>query len=192
MGIQLHSYGMFFLSGIPVDRMQDNLLPMEYFFKSSSLDRITDRLKSINSSKERFRQMESFMLEEIGSTEIDPRLPYSISMLKRDPNLKMDHLSDALCLSNRGMQKLFKKYVGMSPSYFKKIKRFNEATQQLLEHPNVPLTSIALQCGYYDQAHFIKDFKEFGNITPSHFLKLDIKSSDFYNCMPQEDINLAS
>ena len=154
---------------------------MDFFFKSSSLDRITDQLKSINSSEARFSQMESFMLEEIQNAEIDPRLPYGISMLKQYPRIKMDHLSEALCLSNRGMQKLFKKYVGMSPAYFKKIKRFNEATQQLLKHPDVSLTSMALQCGYYDQAHFIKDFKEFGNITPSNFLKIDIKSSDFYN-----------
>jgi len=192
MGIQLNSYGLFFLSGVPVDRVQDHLLPMDYFFKSSSLDRITEQLKSIKSSEVRFNQMESFMLKEIQDTEIDPRLPHGISMLKQDPNLKMDHLNDALCLSNRGMQKLFKKYVGMSPAYFKKIKRFNEATQQLLKHPDVPLTSIALQCGYYDQAHFIKDFKEFGNITPSNFLKRPVKSSDFYNFNKQEEVNLAS
>ena len=191
IGIQMHSYGMFFLSGVPVDQVQDNLLPMEYFFKSSAMDRITDQLKSITSSEERFSQMEHFLLEEIQTIEVDPRLPYGISILKNDPNLKMDDLSETLCLSSRGLQKLFKKYVGMSPVYFKKIKRFNEATRQLIGQPHASLTSIALQCGYYDQAHFIKDFKQFGGITPSSFLKTSLKSSDFYNFNPKEESKLA-
>ena len=181
MGIQLNSYGMYFLAGTPMHEVQDDLLPLDYFFSASTLDRIVSRVKASNSIEERFLEMEEILSEEIDFPEIDPRLPFGISMLMKNHNLSMDSLSDALCLSNRGMQKLFKKYVGMSPAYFKRIKRFNKVTEEMLKQTDASLTSIALQCGYYDQAHFIKDFKHFGDIIPSQFLKLSVKSSVFYN-----------
>ncbi|MGD1961773.1 MAG: helix-turn-helix domain-containing protein [Fulvivirga sp.] len=190
MSAQFNSYGMYFLTGTPVDEVQDNLMPLHYFFKESAIRRLREQLKSATSLEARFRKLECFLLETIQPPEVDPRLPFGVSMINRDPNLKMDDLSAALCLTNRGMQKLFKKYVGMSPAYFKKIKRFNHAAKTLLEQPDVPLTSTALNCGYYDQAHFIKDFKHFGQITPSHFLKLRMKSSDFYNYNLKEIENL--
>jgi AraC-like DNA-binding protein len=73
------------------------------------------------------------------------------------------------------------RHVRFSPIYFKKIARFNYAANLILSRPETPLTGIGYECGYYDQAHFIKDFKEFGGITPSQFLHLQAKSSDFYN-----------
>ena len=188
---QFNSYGMYFLTGVPVDEVQDHLLPLDSFFKQTALSRITEKLKSMDSIEERFAALESFLVKEIAPPEVDPRILYGVSMLQSDPTIKMDDLSTALCLSNRGTQKLFKKYVGMSPAYFKKIKRFNKAIRLLLSQPDVPLTSIALQCGYYDQAHFIKDFKHFGSTTPSGFLKHPIKSSDFYNFNSSEIENLA-
>jgi len=171
MGIQLNSYGMCFLAATPMFEVQDALLPLEYFFSSSTLDRIVAKIKTATSREERFMEMEAILLEEIDFPEIDPRLSFGISLLMKDQNLSMDRLSDALCLSNRGMQKFFKKYVGMSPAYFKRIKRFNKATEEMLKQTDASLTSMALNCGYYDQAHFIKDFKHFGDITPSQFLK---------------------
>jgi len=191
IGVQFNNYGMYFLTGVPVNEVQDKLLPLDTFFKQSSIDRIRDQLRSVKSLKKRFEMLESFLLETIKPPEVDSRLPFGVSMITSNHNLKMDDLSKALCLSNRGMQKLFKKYVGMSPAYFKKIMRFNNAAKLLLAKSNISLTKIALNCGYYDQAHFIKDFKHFGKITPSHFLKLTMKSSDFYNYNLEEVENLA-
>jgi AraC-like DNA-binding protein len=71
-------------------------------------------------------------------------------------------------ISSRYLQKLFINYSGLSPSLFSKISRFQRSLQ-LLHQKDVSLTSIAYQCGYYDQSHFIKDFKSFTGIAPSQF-----------------------
>ena len=190
MSAQFNSYGMHFITGMAVHEVQDNLMPLHCFFKESAISRVQEQLQSCKSLEDRFWQLETFLLETIKVPEVDPRLPFSVSMINSDPNLRMDDLSSALCLSNRGMQKLFKKYFGMNAAYFKKIKRFNLAAKVLLDQPSLSLTTIALNCGYYDQAHFIKDFKHFGKITPSDFLKLQMKSSDFYNYNLREMENL--
>ena len=59
--------------------------------------------------------------------------------------------------------------------------RFNQAANALLQFSDIRLTDVAADFGYFDQAHFIKDFKQFARISPSDFLKLKATSSDFYN-----------
>jgi AraC-like DNA-binding protein len=188
--VQFNHYGMYYLTGIPVQRLQNSLLPLNSFFKASDLERITNQLKEHKSILEKFSALESFMIEHIKTVNVDSRLPYAITLLKRNPNLTMDNLSKTLCISNRGMQKLFNKHIGLSPSYLKKIIRFNRATELMVEKPQISLTAVALHCGYYDQAHFIKDFKRFGAITPSDFQRLQTKSSFSYNFKSGEADNL--
>lgn len=71
-------------------------------------------------------------------------------------------------MTPRYLQKLFLSYSGISPHLFSKITRFQKSLQ-LIARDELPLTTVAHQCGYYDQSHFIKDFKSFTGLAPSHF-----------------------
>jgi len=71
-------------------------------------------------------------------------------------------------MTPRYLQKLFLSYSGISPHLFSKITRFQKSLQ-LITKNELPLTTIAHRCGYYDQSHFIKDFKNFTGLAPSHF-----------------------
>ncbi|RWY48165.1 helix-turn-helix transcriptional regulator [Mucilaginibacter gilvus] len=71
-------------------------------------------------------------------------------------------------ISSRYLQKVFLAYSGLTPNPFGKISRFQKSLQ-LVTQKELPLTTIAHSCGYYDQSHFIKDFKFFTGFTPSHF-----------------------
>ncbi len=191
MTVQFNCYGMYYVNGIPVSELHDTLFSLDSFFKASEIDEITSRLREPTSIEEKFEALESFLLQRIGVLDIDPRLPYAIAALKLQQHYRIDELSEALCLSSRGLLKLFKKHVGISPAYYKKIARFNQAASSMLNRPGLPLTQIASECGYYDQAHFIKDFREFGGISPSGFLQLRAKSSDFYNYILKDIDSLA-
>ena len=67
--------------------------------------------------------------------------------------------------SERYIQKLFLDFVGLTPKFFFNIQRFNKSLE-LLRLSNSSLTSIAYACGYYDQSHFIKEFRAFTGTTP--------------------------
>jgi len=71
-------------------------------------------------------------------------------------------------LSSRYLQKIFINYSGLSPNLFSKIARFQKGLQ-LVTQRDLSLTTIAYRCGYFDQSHFIKDFKFFTDVAPSHF-----------------------
>ena len=74
-------------------------------------------------------------------------------------------LSKSYGLSERYIEKLFVDMVGITPSAFFSVHRFDKSLDLVLSS-GLRLTSIAYDCGYYDQAHFIKEFKKFTAITP--------------------------
>ena len=66
-------------------------------------------------------------------------------------------------------RKKFKKQIGISPKQLGRVLRLQTALKMLL-NDNKNLTSIAYESEYFDQAHFIKDFKEFIGTTPKEFI----------------------
>lgn len=80
----------------------------------------------------------------------------------------INNVSARYGMTPRYLQKLFLSYSGISPHLFSKIRRFQKSLQ-LITKNELSLTTVAHQCGYYDQSHFIKDFKNFTGLAPSHF-----------------------
>jgi AraC-like DNA-binding protein len=76
------------------------------------------------------------------------------------------------------LERLFLKYVGYTPKSYFRLLRFNRALRQIHRRKDF-LTSIALDCGYYDQSHFIKDFKQFTGLSPGRFEPDQHKVSGF-------------
>jgi AraC-like DNA-binding protein len=71
-------------------------------------------------------------------------------------------------LSARYMQQLFLQYTGLTPKLYSQINRFQNSLQLVRQNED-SLTSIAYECGYADQSHFIKEFKAFTGYTPSGY-----------------------
>jgi methylphosphotriester-DNA--protein-cysteine methyltransferase len=92
------------------------------------------------------------------------------AILKNDPSKR------------RQLERKFLKQVGLSPKQLGKVIRLQTALKMLLNRQAESLTAIAYESEYYDQAHFIKDFKEFTGTNPKDFLADEkmILSSIFY------------
>ena len=73
--------------------------------------------------------------------------------------VKVEQMSQQSGLSIRYLQRLFRKYIGVSPKWVIKRFRLQEAAERLERETAAQLTDLAIQLGYFDQAHFIKDFK---------------------------------
>jgi AraC-like DNA-binding protein len=71
-------------------------------------------------------------------------------------------------ITPRYLQKLFLQYTGFTPKLYTKISRFQQSLQLIAKNQR-SFTSIAYDCGYFDQAHFIRDFKSFTGMTPSAY-----------------------
>ncbi|MEM9647736.1 MAG: helix-turn-helix transcriptional regulator [Bacteroidota bacterium] len=107
-------------------------------------------------------------------------------------NFNLKKVCNQLNVSERFLQLSFKDYVGVSPTLFSKVVRFLNAVS-LLQKENHSLTEKGLILGYYDQSHFIRDFKRFSGLSPkqyfqeSHYLLDEFTSEEshsfLYNSM---------
>ncbi|RKN01118.1 AraC family transcriptional regulator [Aquimarina sp. AD1] len=87
----------------------------------------------------------------------------------RHGSIQISELFKEFNVSKVTLHKHFVNKVGLSPKKVSQIWRMNRILQLREEFPNMSLTSIGLEAGFYDQAHFIKDFNAIFNITPFKF-----------------------
>jgi AraC-like DNA-binding protein len=81
---------------------------------------------------------------------------------------------DRTGLSHRRFLGLFTEQVGLTPKRFCRVRRFQRVLQHLHAGGRAHWTEVALSCGYYDQAHFIKEFELFSGINPSTYRRSQI------------------
>jgi AraC-like DNA-binding protein len=85
---------------------------------------------------------------------------------------KVDDIARMFRTSPRALQRLFHDYVGVSPKWVLRRYRMHEAIQRMDEGTLVDWTALALELGYFDQAHFCRDFKKLVGRTPTGYAQL--------------------
>ncbi|MFH5831972.1 helix-turn-helix domain-containing protein [Halalkalibaculum sp. DA384] len=91
--------------------------------------------------------------------------------------IRVGQLTEQFDIGERSLQRLFRKYVGVSPKWVIKRYRLHEVAGRLVENGEVDWSELALELGYYDQAHFIRDFKSIVGQTPTEYAR-SLHSSD--------------
>jgi len=179
--IQLHTYGLNFFSNIPSNKLINNSLSLVDIFSLQEIGNIKDLLYFASTTQAKISILEDFLLQKIDLKKMSKQIYYAHYLINQNSAISMDKLSELLCVTPRGLRKMFQRYYGMSPKFYVKIKRFNKSINQITLNTNNSLTNIALNCGYYDQAHFNKDFKIFTSISPGNFIKKKATINDFYH-----------
>ena len=128
-------------------------------------------LPEIATTAEVIRHIDSYFVRKLKSIFIpEARIVYSTNLIRQSKGrLPLDEVAFKSCLSLRHFERKFKAAVGVSPKTFSKVVKFQHTSNYLKVHKEISLLSIAIDCGYYDQAHLIKDFRALSGDTPSYF-----------------------
>ena len=115
--------------------------------------------------------LEEFLIQQALVQTYDLKLIQTAAKLlhRTKGQYRIAELADYCQVSVRQLQRGFQRVIGTSPKVFARILRFHEAQRHLMFDPDADLTGLAYECGYFDQAHFIKDFKAFVGKTPSEY-----------------------
>lgn len=90
-------------------------------------------------------------------------------------------LADAVCLSRKQFNRIFSEYVGSNPKEFSRTIRFQKALHILEKQPQISLTALTYECGYFDQSHLIKEFKTLSGYTPTEYMAVCLPHSDYFS-----------
>lgn len=88
-------------------------------------------------------------------------------------------LTKAVCVTEKTLQRHFLNDVGLTPKLFTRVHKFNEVIWHYNTHKNITGSDI-IQLGYFDQAHFIKDFKTFSGSSPRNYFKNHDDINEFF------------
>lgn len=104
---------------------------------------------------------------------------YATDEMMNDPGTEiLSGILKKLKLTERTFQRMFKKYVGITPNQYRRICQFQLSFTQLRSKSFDKLTDIAYDNGFADQSHFIRSFKEFTETTPNNYLKEGLKKKN--------------
>lgn len=157
---------------IPMNELTDYTVDGELVLSTEILN-MRDALLGITLPQQRFLHAEEYLVRTFSKKLIlNPVIEFSINRIIQSPDqLSINFLTSKVGYSQKHFIKLFKDYVGLSPKSFLKVIRFQKAIQEIETTQKANWARIAIECGFFDQAHFINDFKAFSGYTPNEYLQ---------------------
>ena len=172
LGVRFWPGGAYPFLQIPQHEITGRVLDLDTILGGFASE-LHSRIADAASAAERFRLVEKVLLTRLSKVrQPDDRLSKAIELIFQTGGcLPMDALATTIGINSRGLDRTFNTRVGIPPKTLSRIIRFQQVFKMLEQQnadPNWP--QIALGCGYYDQSHFIKEFKAFAGKEPTAYL----------------------
>lgn len=170
--VRFYPYGFANFIQTPIQELADRDTPLEEVFDKHAAKALEATIIEATSTQERIEIAESFLMNRLkDSTVIDQIVKSTIDALyETKGKASISSILKDESHKRRNLERNFSKSVGISPKQLGKIIRLQAALKSLLNLKDETLTQIAYESEYYDQAHFIKDFKEFTGVNPKEYL----------------------
>lgn len=133
---------------------------------------LEEKVMLANTYAVRIAYIEAFVQAQLARAVEQKPLSITITPEQwQNRNLKVNDLAKDMGYSTRQLRRIFNKNIGVAPKTYLRLVRYNAALQMMHRMQHINLTDVAHQCGYHDQSHFIDEFKEFTEQTPSAFIQ---------------------
>ena len=143
-----------------------------------NLANLQEQLAVTQNTLQRVMFIENWLLQQVQQRQLQTGLIQQLwtQLLKAHD---LNALSQSLHLSRRQIERKFQLEIGLSPAYIKLLHNVKAARRLIVQAPQLSLVDIGLECGFYDQAHFTRQFQKITQQTPGQYrLK---KMSQIYN-----------
>jgi AraC-like DNA-binding protein len=175
MQIDFTPIGAYLIFGRPMSEMTNLVVGLDDVLGADGV-RLVDRLVSAGDWGARFDLLEDFVLRRLQSARaVSPGVRWAWSQLRRaNGQVEIGRLASELGCSRKHLVAQFHEQIGAAPKTIARILRFQHAVRLIHAASDANPVSgadVALTCGYFDQAHFIKDFRQLAGITPTEYLR---------------------
>jgi AraC-like DNA-binding protein len=155
--------------GVPPGELIDRHVDLEALWGRRARQ-LGERLCAATTTHQRFAILEAELASRLDERHLHPAVTYALDGLAR-PEVRVGDIAKGASLSQRRLIELFTATVGLTPKRFGRVLRFHRATA-LARSAAFDWTRVAHECGYYDQAHLIRDFRELAEVRPSDLMRV--------------------
>jgi AraC-like DNA-binding protein len=176
--VRFHPNGFLPFTTIPIKDMENTAVPLELLFGEEGAA-IGEKILQAKDTAARITLIENFLLKRLSDKKtIDFVVKSTIdTILAAKGQFMVNEFSQKMNINRRQLTRKFAASIGLSPKQLSKTIRIQAALKTLLLEKVSSLTDLAYENEYFDQAHFIKEFKEFTGLTPKEFYGDDLKMS---------------
>jgi len=172
------------LCKLPVNELLNNYVSLNDLLRNDA-NVLEQRLFEAADFEQRTRITEEFIEKKLCANISDYALARIEDSMQHIHSFRgrigLDVLASKACLSRKQYERTFLKYVGIPPGQFLKIIRFQHAVYLRQKKYGKSFTSLAYECGYFDQAHMNNDFKQLTGLTPRQFFADCDAYSDYFS-----------
>ena len=165
LSVRFRPWGAHHFLRLPVSELADRLVPAEDLW-GAAICELEERLAAATGMAGRVALVEEFLLGRLQAQRKANVEPLVRAVWRRGGDVRVSQLCAELGLTERTIERTFSNAVGMPPRSFIRLTRFLCACSKLRSGGWTSLTRLALDCGYYDQAHFVADVRAFSGMTP--------------------------
>jgi AraC-like DNA-binding protein len=171
VGIQFQPGGTFPFFREPASAVANQSGPLDDLWHGAAGE-MREQLLAAGSPDAMFRLLERILLARLmRPLELHPAIQFARSHICRAPEVvTVAGVMEQIGLSQRRFIELFRDQIGLTPKAFCRVRRFQRVLEQVYRKNAVDWAQVALDGGYYDQAHFIHDFQGFSGLTPATYL----------------------
>ncbi|HVU97436.1 MAG TPA: AraC family transcriptional regulator [Puia sp.] len=155
---------------MPANEYFDQSVSAENLFLRQDLERLQEQMAEADTDSERVRRAEAFLLGHLVNPEQDALISNAVRLIRQHNGIiRIDKLASSLYLSKDPFEKRFRRLVGSTPKQYASIIRLRGLIQNFPSYSS--LTEASYEAGYFDQSHFIKDFRLFTGRSPKEFFQ---------------------
>ncbi|MFN0100583.1 MAG: helix-turn-helix domain-containing protein [Bryobacteraceae bacterium] len=172
VGIAFQPGGTLPFFAVPAVELSDVDTPLATLWGQGAERRMRERLLEAATPEKALDVLEACLLGVWRDRMIHPGVAFALQAFRSEPDrARIAGVSDAVGLSPKRFIERFKSEAGVTPKRFRRLLRFQRAIGRAHTARSIDWTELALGCGYFDQAHFIHEFRQFSGITPGAYRK---------------------
>ena len=165
------------ISGMPLCEFSEQVIELDDVF-GPQINELRDRLGEKTTGDAGFDLLEEWLRAQ-QRTPPTRAVGYALRAIENGADsVRIGRMAAEIGISHKHLLREFHRCVGLTPKTFSRLCSFQRVIQSVGHRPEVEWADTARKCGYYDQAHLIREFRAFSGFTPASYL---VKRGPFLN-----------
>jgi AraC-like DNA-binding protein len=169
IGVHFKPGGGISFFGLPAGELHNEIISLEELWQGRATE-LRERLLAAPTLKNRFLVLEQFLLTMLRSQHQHSAVDFALQQFQQSSPPSIRAVTEQIGFSTRHFNRLFRDRVGLTPKLFCRVRRLQKVLTLIAGKTCVDWMDVAFTCGYFDQAHFIHDFRTFADCTPTLYL----------------------